>query len=86
MVRTKSIAARKALAEAIDKAGGPVMLARALGLKHQVIRRWAGRIPSRHVLTVEGLTGVPCWRLRPDLYPPKRFKSCPHCQKVLSAA
>lgn len=60
--------ARKARAEAVALAGGPVSLADKLGIKHPSICNW-DVVPPRRVIAVERLTGVPRWRLRPDIYP-----------------
>ena len=49
-------------------------LARALGLTRQAIYQW-DRVPSKHVLRVEKITGVPRQRLRPDLYPTERARA-----------
>lgn len=54
--------------KAIENAGGGASLARKLGLQRQAVYQWT-EIPSRHVLKVEQLTGIPRHRLRPDLYP-----------------
>lgn len=39
------------------------------------IAKWVklGHVPSQWVLDVEKVSGIPCWELRPDLYPPTRF-------------
>lgn len=65
----------QALLRALHKrqlSGEPVAsiadLARALDLTRQAVSRWA-RVPPRHVLTVEALTGVSRHVLRPDIYP-----------------
>ncbi len=43
-------------------------LARALDLTRQAVSRWS-RVPPKHVLKVEELTGVSRHTLRPDIYP-----------------
>lgn len=46
-------------------------------LKQSNIFKWKqlGAVPAAWVLDVEIASGVPCWELRPDLYPPERFNS-----------
>lgn len=65
-----------ALRKAIEKAGGQVALAKALGLKSQgSISNWLlrdKRVPAERVLAVESATGVSRHDLRPDLYPRDR--------------
>lgn len=56
--------------QAIAAAGGAPALARTLGLSHQAVFKWT-KIPSRQVIPIEALTGVPREILRPDLYPPR---------------
>ncbi|RME56846.1 cytoplasmic chaperone TorD [Candidatus Parcubacteria bacterium] len=66
------------LKEAIERIGGQANLARAIGVSKAHVWNWLnreGHVPAQHVLTIEDATGVPCWRLRPDLYPPERFKN-----------
>ncbi len=59
-------------AEALDRAakavGGKASLADRLGIRRQSIHEWK-RVPAERVLTVEHLTGIPRYELRPDLYP-----------------
>jgi DNA-binding transcriptional regulator YdaS (Cro superfamily) len=61
------------LIEALDKAGGPVALARRLTelgpkpISHAAISQW-NRVPAERVRTVSQVTGVPLSRLRPDLF------------------
>ena len=62
---------------AIQEAGGVVALARVIGIRnHQTLYGWK-HIPAEHVLKVEAATGIPCYELRPDIYPPDRFPSLP---------
>lgn len=62
---------KKALSEAIDKAGGQTALAKAIGKTQGHISKWLEReyIPAEFVLPIEKATGVPRHELRPDLYP-----------------
>ncbi len=52
---------------AIDAAGGVVALSLKLGLSRGAASQWSC-IPSKHVVHVEEITGVPREVLRPDLY------------------
>jgi DNA-binding transcriptional regulator YdaS (Cro superfamily) len=57
-----------ALDIAKQRAGGAVGLARKLGqISSQAISQWT-KVPARHVLDVERITGVSRYELRPDLY------------------
>lgn len=49
-------------------------IARALDLSRQAVSRWE-RVPAKHVLRVEELTGVSRHVLRPDLYPRTKEKA-----------
>lgn len=42
-------------------------LARALGVSPQAIDQW-GRVPTRHIIEIERITGIDRSRLRPELY------------------
>ena len=53
--------------EAITRAGGTSALARALGISQAAISQWR-QVPYSRVLTVEQITGVPRYELRPDIY------------------
>lgn len=55
------------LDQAIRAAGGVASLARAVGIAQPSVSAWS-RIPAERVLTVEALTRVPRFVLRPDLY------------------
>lgn len=57
------------LREAIELAGGPVALGRALGVTSQAIAQWK-QAPPKRVLEIERVTGVSRHRLRPDIYGP----------------
>lgn len=55
------------LEQAIKAAGGVASLARAVGISQPSVSAWS-RIPAERVLTIEALTNVPRFILRPDLY------------------
>ena len=73
-----------ALEKAIKSCGGKSHLAARVSqitskkkvLKHPNIYKWRqlGAVPAIWVLDVEKASGIPCWELRPDIYPPTRFK------------
>lgn len=60
----------------IVAAGGPVKLAKLLGVTYQAIQRWQemGRVPAERVLSVEAAVGIDRSDIRPDLYPPTARK------------
>jgi len=63
--------------ELIDIAGGQTAAANSLGVKQQNVQYHVkndSACPSDWVLQMEAVTGIPCWEIRPDLYPPERFK------------
>ena len=55
------------LNEAIGAAGSVSELARRLSIAQPPVSNWF-RIPTERVLAVEAATGVPCQKLRPDLF------------------
>jgi TorA maturation chaperone TorD len=55
------------LEQAIRAAGGVASLARAVGISQPSVSAWS-HIPAERVLTIEALTRVPRYVLRPDLY------------------
>lgn len=59
---TKAITKR-----AIDAAGGAAKLGTALGITRQAVEDW-DKVPPKHVLRVEQLSGVSRYLLRPDIY------------------
>lgn len=72
--------AEKAIVEkAVEKAGGGATLARKLGLKRQAVYQWK-LVPSKHVLKVEEISGIPRHKLRPDLYPEDREQTAEAAQ------
>jgi DNA-binding transcriptional regulator YdaS (Cro superfamily) len=54
--------------DAINQAGGLVVLARHLGLAPSTVSEWS-RVPAERVLEIERVTGVSRHLLRPDIYP-----------------
>jgi hypothetical protein len=48
--------------------GGRVELARSLGVKYRAVLDWR-YVPVERLIQIERLTGIPCERLRPDLFP-----------------
>ncbi len=54
---------------AVEKAGGPKRVAPECGCTRQAVSKWT-RVPPKHVLTVERLSGVSRHALRPDIYGP----------------
>lgn len=53
--------------KAAGNVGGVIALSKALGLSRAAVSGWV-RVPARHVLRVEKLTGVSRHRLRPDIF------------------
>jgi DNA-binding transcriptional regulator YdaS (Cro superfamily) len=53
---------------AIEQAGGPSAVGRALGISPQAVGQWR-RIPAERVIAVEALSGVSRHLMRPDIYP-----------------
>jgi len=68
----------KPLEMILQRVGGQTKLANMLGLKQQHVYGWlnrgGGNVPAEYVMKIESATGIPCWEIRPDLYPPERFK------------
>ena len=60
---------RKAVDEAIRASGSLKKVAERLGITSQAISQW-DKIPPRHVLSIEALSGVSRHDLRPDIYGP----------------
>ena len=60
----------KTLMKAIKAIGTQRALAKACGVKPQVITRWLHTVtPPARVLTIEAATGISRHELRPDIYP-----------------
>jgi DNA-binding transcriptional regulator YdaS (Cro superfamily) len=53
--------------EAIRKAGGPSAVAPECGVTKQAVSNWSV-VPAHHVLTLERLSGISRYRLRPDVF------------------
>ena len=64
---------------------GRVKLAKHFNITPQNIHMWCKRnsIPARFVVPLELLTGIPCWELRPDIFPPERFESDEIANEIL---
>lgn len=58
------------IASAVEKAGGVGAVAKALNMSAEGVRVWIvrGKIPDKHLINLERLTGVPRQKLRPDLF------------------
>jgi DNA-binding transcriptional regulator YdaS (Cro superfamily) len=57
-----------ALERAIAAAGGPVAIAKLVGVSSQAVSQWE-RIPAKHCMAIETATGIPCHEQRPDIFP-----------------
>lgn len=57
----------KHLKQAIVIAGGKAALAEQLGITGQAISQWE-RVPDKHVIAIEALTGISRRKLRPDIF------------------
>lgn len=55
--------------KASEKAGGIVALARELGIRHTTLYSWT-RVPDKHVLDIERVSGVSRHKIRPDIFGP----------------
>lgn len=52
----------------INAAGGVVEVAKKVGRFHSTVSEWK-RVPAEHVLAVSRLSGIPVWKIRPDVFP-----------------
>lgn len=59
---------------ALTAVGGVRALARMIGRSSSTVAVWH-TIPVRHVLKLEGLTQIPRYELRPDVYPPPPIRA-----------
>ena len=64
---------KKALEEAIRRAGSRYALAKAIKITTQSIYQWGDKAPAERVLDIEAATGVSRYALRPDIYPPEKI-------------
>ena len=48
-------------------------LAEQLGLTRQAVEAWP-KVPAKHIIAVESITGASRRKLRPDLYGPRRAR------------
>ena len=81
----------KAILRAVEVAGGPTALQRALGERYQsTVSNWLarGRCPAERVLAMERATGYRVSRheLRPDIYPREPWCRCPACERARAEA
>lgn len=68
----------EALEAAIKILGSQPALAAVCGVTGTAVWKWVQsgkRLPAEHVLAVEEATGIPCYVLNPDIYPPARFRA-----------
>lgn len=62
--------------KAVKAAGGSRAVGKALNLTRQAVEDWP-RVPAKHVLRLEQLSGVSRYELRPDIYgeaPPRPLR------------
>ncbi|GCD53066.1 transcriptional regulator [Acetobacter pasteurianus] len=52
----------------IKAAGGVTKVAKAVNRSHSTVSLWC-RVPAEHVQTVSRLSGIPVWKIRPDVFP-----------------
>lgn len=56
------------LKQIFSSAGGVVALSKGLGYRsHTSLLKWK-KVPDKHLLKIEQITGIPREELRPDLY------------------
>jgi len=58
-------------AELGKERGLRIRIARECKVTHGAVYQWRS-VPSQHVLTVERITGIPRFKLRPDIFGPAR--------------
>lgn len=72
---TMSKATRIVIERAMWAMGSRAALARKLGISRQAMDQWE-KIPARHVLALESMSGVSRYDMRPDVFgkepPPRR--------------
>ena len=62
----------QALEKAIEIAGNRSKLAEQIGIKPQNVSNWVNRdkkASAKYVAKISEVTGVPCYELRPDIFP-----------------
>ena len=66
---------RKNYVRNVAKKFGRAKLASHFNVTLQNVHKWCVRnqFPASRVVEIEALTGIPCWELRPDIFPPERF-------------
>jgi DNA-binding transcriptional regulator YdaS (Cro superfamily) len=57
----------------IKTAGGPVAIARIIGVVPSAVTQWR-RVPLKHVPKLAEVTGLSCHQIRPDFFPEAGFK------------
>ena len=62
--------AAKAVANAVNRAGGAIAVASHFGIHRQSVYDWiaANRVPGERVCDLEALSGVSRYDLRPDIF------------------
>lgn len=72
----------RAIKRAVEKEGSLARVAERLGRTRQALEQWNTvkgkfRVPPKHVLALEAMSGISRHQLRPDIYgpPPKRVRS-----------
>jgi DNA-binding transcriptional regulator YdaS (Cro superfamily) len=76
-INKRSVYKMTSIDSIIKKCGGVRALSEQLKINNvMTVRQWLQRntIPARWVLSVEKISGVPCYEIRPDIYPVERFK------------
>ncbi len=75
MVKT---AMQRAIENAVQNEGSRARVAGRLGITRQAMDQW-DKVPAKHVLVMEILSGVSRYELRPDIYgkPPKETRGRP---------
>jgi DNA-binding transcriptional regulator YdaS (Cro superfamily) len=67
MRRMSKSAMDRAVDEAVRKEGSRAKVAKRLGISRQAMEQWE-RVPPRHVLALEAMSGVSRYVIRPDIY------------------
>jgi DNA-binding transcriptional regulator YdaS (Cro superfamily) len=56
---------------AVQHEGSRTAVAKKLGLTRQALDQWGGKVPAKHVLAMEKMSGIERYEIRPDIYGPK---------------